>query len=216
MNATNRVVKARTIADQIADHLKAQIVSGERASGQRLTQDALAKEFNVSITPVREAVNTLASQGFVELDHANRAMVKSLTAQDLFRLYDVRKLLETYAARLACTNLSESLITELDDLCQRMLVETRPDHWYDMNDTFHRKLYSASRNEYLCHSIEYLRGLSEPYLRRYMNNTNLTTPALEHVEILKLSQEQNPSAVEAAVRSHLETTQSKLMEAITQ
>jgi DNA-binding GntR family transcriptional regulator len=95
------------------------IVDGRLAPGQRLKEEELAREFGISRTPVREALLVLQAEGLVDAMPNRGATVRAHTAQDLDDLYQLRALLEGFAARRAATRLSEAELAELHESCER-------------------------------------------------------------------------------------------------
>ncbi|SIS99860.1 GntR family transcriptional regulator [Alicyclobacillus vulcanalis] len=89
------------LGDAIADVLRYEIVMGECAAGHVLSENFLARRFGTSRSPVREALRQLAHEGLLELGR-NGARVLGLSGEDVQELYDVRELVEGFAARRAC------------------------------------------------------------------------------------------------------------------
>ena len=103
----------RALVDKLAAQLHARVVSGDLASGTRLRQEALAEEFGVSRTPIREALRKLQASGLVEL-HPNRgAFVRGLSPREIRDAYEVRATLEALAAELAATRISRDQLLRL-------------------------------------------------------------------------------------------------------
>jgi DNA-binding GntR family transcriptional regulator len=85
----------------IADALRTRIMSGELKPGERVREDAVAEEHGVSRVPVREALRRLESEGFINLTPYRGATVSASSQRDSVELMQVRRALETMAARLA-------------------------------------------------------------------------------------------------------------------
>ncbi|HEY7208321.1 MAG TPA: GntR family transcriptional regulator [Gaiellaceae bacterium] len=157
----------RALVDQLAAALQARILSGEIASGTRLRQEALADEFGVSRTPVREALRKLQATGLIELRPHRGALVRHPTTRELREAYEVRAELEGLAAELAATRIQDAQLDRLREaerLFRRSitgLLESRrsepgsdpPDEtlrdWEQANDLFHLAIQEASGNERL-------------------------------------------------------------------
>jgi DNA-binding GntR family transcriptional regulator len=86
------------------DEIRQAIVEGRYGAGQRLVEKNLAEEFEVSRTPVREALRALESEGLVVSLPNKGAVVRSLSAQDVYDIYDLRVRLESLAAERAAQN----------------------------------------------------------------------------------------------------------------
>jgi DNA-binding GntR family transcriptional regulator len=95
------------------------IVEGRLGPGQRLKEEELAREFGISRTPVREALLVLQAEGLVDAMPNRGATVRAHTAQDLDDLYQLRALLEGFAARRAATRLDEAELVFLHESCER-------------------------------------------------------------------------------------------------
>ncbi len=95
------------------------IIDGRLAPGQRLKEEELARELGISRTPVREALLVLQAEGLVDAAPNRGATVREHCAEDLDDLYQLRALLEGYAARRAGTRISEGDVVNLWESCDR-------------------------------------------------------------------------------------------------
>lgn len=95
------------------------ILDGRLPPGRRLKEEELAQELGISRTPVREALLMLQAEGLVDAAPNRGATVRSHSVEDLTDLYQLRALLEGYAARRAATALSDEAIAELRASCDR-------------------------------------------------------------------------------------------------
>src|SRR5690554_6680547 len=102
------------------DFIREKLIAGELHPGTRLSDVALSKEIGVSRTPVREAINQLASEDLVELVPHNGAFVKVPDEQELVELYDVRQLLETYAVTRAAAQINPGNLRKLEEMIDLM------------------------------------------------------------------------------------------------
>ena len=84
--------KIKTMADQIADHIQRSIFEGNIFPGDRLIENEIAKQLDVSRTPTREAFRILASQGLVEITSNKGVRVTLITKSDLADLFEMRHL----------------------------------------------------------------------------------------------------------------------------
>jgi DNA-binding GntR family transcriptional regulator len=95
------------------------IVGGRLEPGRRLKEEELARELGISRTPVREALLMLQAEGLVDAIPNRGAMVRVHTPEDLDDLYQLRALLEGYAARRATARISDEQVEELRASCER-------------------------------------------------------------------------------------------------
>jgi DNA-binding GntR family transcriptional regulator len=95
------VFETTTLAEQVYHHLLERISTGVYVSGQRLPERELVASLGVSRTPIREALLRLSEYGLVDFE-GRVAMVRRLSLGDVRNLYQVRRVLELEAVRLAC------------------------------------------------------------------------------------------------------------------
>jgi len=125
-------VTTETLQEKVYTAIKDSIMRNDLLPGQPLSIDELARDLGVSPTPVREALTRLSADGLVERVRNKTAVVAEITAEDVRQVYEVRKLLEPYAASLAAKklstapNLEESLheIKEEAEEIQEILATT--------------------------------------------------------------------------------------------
>jgi DNA-binding GntR family transcriptional regulator len=156
------------LVDRLAGAIQTRVLSGEVPVGSRLRQEALAEEFGVSRTPVREALRKLEATGLVELLPNRGAVVRGPSAREIREAYEVRAELEGLAAELAAGRISDRDLLRLREAQAlfRRSVETliarrarRPQPWKDesvwvqANDLFHQAILDAAGNERLSDTI---------------------------------------------------------------
>ncbi|MFH1983436.1 MAG: GntR family transcriptional regulator [Pseudomonadota bacterium] len=111
MNSSRQSLSAKIIAT-----LKDRVLQWEYLPGQRLTEEGLSKEFEVSRSPVREALRVLAANGFIEKKVHQGYLVKQLDAEEIKDLYELRMALEIYVVeRLAVVGIREEIKQALVD-----------------------------------------------------------------------------------------------------
>src|SRR5687767_8832346 len=110
----------RPARHRVREELQRRILGGERGPGSKLSQQQLAREFNVAPLVVREALLELRSLGLVETIDRRGAFVAGLTRETLLASYDVREALEGMAARLCCDRVTRLDVRGLTELAARV------------------------------------------------------------------------------------------------
>ncbi|WP_458761355.1 GntR family transcriptional regulator [Afipia sp. TerB] len=110
----------RTIPEQVAEELGAEIVAGRRKAGERLVELDLAQSFGVSRGPIREAIRILERRRLVELLPRRGAYVRPLSLKSIADLFNVRTALSTLAARTMATSPVESYVDTLARRCAEL------------------------------------------------------------------------------------------------
>ena len=182
------------------------IEEGELVPGSRLREAELAERFQISRTPVREALGRLEAQGLVAHEPHRGASVAQLDYGQVSELYDMREVLEGTAARLAAVHASvvETEILEEMVARDRALLGDAP-ALARTNRLFHRQIHGAARNRFLQGTLETMR-LSLVLLP---GATTLSAPdraaesLAEHTAIVAAIRAHDGDAAEAAARAHL-------------
>ena len=102
-----------------AEVIRAAILDGRLEPGRRLKEEELARELGISRTPVREALLVLLTEGLLDSAPNRGAAVRSYAAEDLDDLYQLRAVLEGFAARRAAARVSLDDVARLADSCER-------------------------------------------------------------------------------------------------
>jgi DNA-binding GntR family transcriptional regulator len=138
-----------SLHDEILGRLRDYLVEGNIPEGNRIPERQLCEMLGISRTPLREALKVLASEGLVELLSNRGARVRQLSEQDIAELFDIMGGLEALAGRLACENITEQEIGEIERLHYEMygFYLHRDMHGYfNANQRIHQKIVEASRN----------------------------------------------------------------------
>jgi DNA-binding GntR family transcriptional regulator len=205
-----------TKADAAYVELHRRIVEGELRPGAVLDQGALARELNVSTTPVREALRRLEMEKLVEMSAHRDARVVPVSPQDFRHLYEVRLELDPLAAGLAAERATKAeidAIVRLGNAAGKTALKQA-----SVNRRFHRAVYNACHNPVLAGELDSLWDRTDSYrlalLSAFPGEATLANH--EHSAIAAAVKNRDPAEVRALVRAHLEDSFSKveaLMEA---
>jgi DNA-binding GntR family transcriptional regulator len=198
----------RTVAGHVAEQLKAQILAGERAPGEKLRQVEIARALGVSTTPVREALATLQREGLVRLHPQRGAVVFLPSVDDLREHYEIRAALESLAAAKAAEGFEAHWAPPLQALLDEMRDAPPAPRYIALNQRFHTRLYEHANRPQLVVMIAALRDASSAYLHIYRAQDDFPTTRLdtEHRAILAACLARDPERAAAATRVHLTNT----------
>jgi DNA-binding GntR family transcriptional regulator len=207
--------------ERVAGAIQSRVLSGAVPVGTRLRQEALAEEFGVSRTPVREALRQLQATGLVELLPNRGAVVRGPSAREIREAYEVRAELEGLAAELAAERISDSDLLRLGE-AQALFRESvatliegrarRPAPWRDesvwvrANDLFHQTILDAAANGRLITTIADLhrsfpRDLTWAALSR--SSRLLAENVEQHEAILEAIERRNPAEARQRMIDHV-------------
>lgn len=145
-------IHRRYLHDEVVDRLRVLILSGELEPRSRVNENALAKRFGISRTPLREAIKILAAEGLLVLLPNRGARVASITKQEIDEITEVIASLEALGAELACRNISAEEIANLRELNSKMVAAWKDQDnaaYFTMNRRIHESIIRASRNKQL-------------------------------------------------------------------
>ena len=200
----------RTVAGQVAEHLKAEILAGERAPGSRLLQVEIAKPLGVSTTPVREALATLQREGLVRAHPQRGAVVFLPSVDDLREHYEIRAALEALAAAKAAERFEPEWAAPLERAARRDARRpARASATSRSTSAFHTALYAHSQRPQLVAMIAALRDASSAYLHIYRAQHDFPVVRLdaEHrADPRRRASTATPTRAAAATREHLHNT----------
>jgi DNA-binding GntR family transcriptional regulator len=137
---------------RIQDCLRQAILDGSLAPGQKLVEGEIARQFGVSRSPVREAIQDLERQGYVVKKPRRGAFVTELTPQDVAEIFSLRVLLEGYAAAVAGQCCDPELINRMKGLVDRMKSAIHKADFVAFSDAdleFHTLLCQATGHDRL-------------------------------------------------------------------
>jgi DNA-binding GntR family transcriptional regulator len=141
----------RNLKDMVYQMLKQRILHGDYKPGEQLLIDKLVREFKVSRTPIKEAINQLDAEGLVDIFSQRGTFITNLSIKDIQDTFDVRKLLELFALEKLINTLSEEDKTALKKWLEepeaRLIADKRALKLYDLN--FHKYIIDASKNHEL-------------------------------------------------------------------
>ena len=196
----------------LSDHVYARLVdaihTGALASGAALHVADLASQFNVSPSPVRDAISRLAAEGLATSNPNRRTTVVSFTRQDVVETFQLREILECAAARLAAKHITAAQLAELrrvaedcDALADKPAQKKAK---LDLDNQFHLKIAEAGGNALLAHEIARCNRRV-----RAIQWLKLDPPALkqahpEHLKVIAAIEKRDPDGAEAAMKSHLD------------
>ena len=184
-------LKRQRATDEVYQALRQSILGHLFAQGQRLQVEEIATKLGVSLTPVRHAIQQLATEGLIEIRPRSGTFIAQLTARDVEETSDIRCALECLAAETAVQHATDREIAELKSLVARMAKGARTErdrkqHEQD-NRRFHRLLIESSGNKRLAEMYESLNAhlqIARVHSRAADWEARLEVEQAEHEEIV--------------------------------
>ena len=196
-----------TLSEELQATLQDLIVSGVLKPGERLDEAELVERFQVSRTPVREALKALAGTGFVEMRKGQGVMVATLSLPVLIEMFEMTAVMEGVCAKFAArraTAAQKRGLAEVHARLTEVLKSGNHEAFFAVNQEFHDALYDASNTEYLAEQTRTLRqrvGVYRRYVTYQPGRMNATIG--EHQSIIDAIVRNDPQAAFEAAAAHV-------------
>lgn len=183
------------------------IVSGKLASGQAVSESELSRRLDVSRTPIHEAVGQLVKDGLVIQERNRRPVVASFSTDDIFDVYEMRRILESEAAAKAASRIDKLTLSQLDTAAKQFQSakgkRTVIRRWVEFDDQFHTAIAAACGSPRLETDIQRYRLLHRVFNRTHDDPTVLDQAYQEHAIILDALRKRDEQAARSAMNDHI-------------
>ena len=212
------VEKSLSLSEQVYRRLKTEILRGQLEPGLEISEAELAERFEVSKTPVREALATLRQERLVRTFPRRGYQVTPITFGDMNELFDLRIILEVGAVELACKQITEPELEQLRALAEvdyQQGEQPTIDKFIEANREFHLAIASASGNERLYQVLTRQIGELERffYIGAKLRDVNRET-SIDHVEIVSALCARDVTRARELMTRHNDVTRKGLFEAL--
>jgi DNA-binding GntR family transcriptional regulator len=194
----------KSIQQLATGRIRDAIITGVFKPNEKLNQSELAKRFDVSRIPIREALRMLEGEGLVQF-HPNRgAMVAAVTEGEIRDIYEIRMALEVTTAMRSIERVTPSTIVRMRGALREMKKTNDPELWVRLNDEFHLVLYQAGGRPRLLSMIATTRNLVAACIRTsVVSQSNRRVFDLQHASILRAVEERDQVALRKQLKNHL-------------
>lgn len=218
LTSNHKPLARASLADLVYRRLLDSILAGTPPSGAALIIADIAKELEVSPSPVREAILRLAAEGLVSSPTNRRATVVSFSDRDIIDMFQVRELLECGATRLAAQNIDERGLAEVRRAAEECAAlqddPTQKKEMVDLDNRFHLKIAEASGNRVLVDEI--IRVSRRVRVMQWLRLTHASMKLAysQHLDIIAGLERHDPEAASAAMASHIRRASEYVMEGL--
>jgi len=202
--------ETRLVRDVVYEKIKEAILTERYKPGDHLVEREIASQFNISTTPLKEAIGLLKQEGLV----ITRPRVGTFVSNDIMNSLEeinlVRAALEGVAARLAATKITHDEIQQLRDVIKEMEVYTKKqdiEKIIDLNAHFHKLIRTFAKNNYVSKQIEAIHSYDRHFRRIALSQAGELNLALkEHKQIFEKIAARDLDRAEEAIRNHIHLT----------
>ncbi len=211
-------IDRRSLREHLEEKLRDMIVSGDLAPGQKISEKQLCDTFEVSRTPLREALRTMASEGFVELRNNRGAIVTPLRVDELDEIFPVLAVLEALAGETACAANRPGVLDRLAALQDQMeTAHAKQDlrTYFQVNQAIHHLFLQAAGNPVLEQIVQNLTLRAQRMrFRANLAPERWKAAVDEHRGILEAFQARRPDEVSHLLRAHIQNKSDALRRAL--
>lgn len=196
-------IRKEMLSSQVYRALKEMIANYRFSPGSRINVEELAKELEVSRTPIWEAVRKLEQEGLLENIPNRGVFMIEMTLPMALQLYQVREVLEGLAGRLAASNISGSMLQKFDNCLEdlgKVVEQGDPVGYSKLDFNFHALIYEASGNPFLQEILETIKNKMRPLVP--LSKPSLARGYKEHNKILEALKSRDPQKAEKALQKH--------------
>ncbi len=200
-----RIDSHLTLRERIVSSIRNAIINGQLRPGARIAEPELAEKFGISRTPIREAFRQLETEGFISVIPRKGAIVASFSAQDVSNFYDLKMILEGYAARLAAMSLTESEIDRMEAINRQIEAAAgKKDvrRVLELHNDFHDTFLRACGNEKLHQIVQAMVAQFQRYRMILAMPGRVEGSIEQHVEIVDAFRRRDPALAEKLVQKN--------------
>ncbi len=201
------IEKNQAIGITLFEKLQRDILLGKLKTGNKLTEQEICDKYNVSRTPVRDAIKKLADDGLVDLIPNRGAFVRGFSEQDFFDMQILRTLYEKKAVEWAVARISAEELEDLTETFEFMEFYTQKgdvEKMLSINMTFHKLIYEASHNYMLAKVLTSYQVYAKYYnANRQYSKEYLQTVLEEHRQIFSAFLTKDVEKAKLAMENHM-------------
>ncbi|WP_043358040.1 GntR family transcriptional regulator [Cupriavidus basilensis] len=208
------------LSQRVYQAMLSAIISGQLKPGEVVNEIRLAQELGVSRTPVHTAIRELVKDGLITQEANRRPVVARFSREDIREVFDMRKLLESEAARIAAAQLDRVTLKALSDAADAMDAGAAASvddtealvRWADFDDNFHLAIADACGSKRLREDILRYRLLHHGLNQLRMRAELIPQALAEHRKILDALAARDGDAASRAMQEHLHEWQAYYMQ----
>jgi DNA-binding GntR family transcriptional regulator len=203
----NKLIESPNLRDRVYEILKRSIVFQEIPAGEKIDEEAIAKQLGVSRTPIRETLCRLENEGMVKVIPRRGTFVVKHSKEKITEILMVREVLEGFAARLAVDYIDGKLVEKMKSLFADFSepnIRERSKDYTQADLEFHNLIIKASRNNLLINIMNTLNDhIQMLRIQTISHEGRLEQSLVEHFKIIQAMEQKDHSSAEYLMREHI-------------
>ncbi len=196
----------RALYEEVAEQLRQRIFRRELEPGSWIDELKLAQQYGISRTPLREALKVLAAEGLVTMKVRRGAYVTEVSEHDLRDVYHLLSLLESDAAGVAASRITDAQVRELQELHQQMeAAAAQTEQFLALNERFHMRVLEIAGNRWRNQMVADLRKVMKlNRLNSLLKAGRVQESIREHRAVMRALARRDGAAAAQKMRTHFE------------
>lgn len=218
MTTSGSKIERRSLAEEVAQRLRHDILSGRYGPGERIVVPTLEERYGVSHIPIREAFRSLENEALIVSRRGSGAVVAAVSLGELHDIYDLRRLLEVDVLRTAIALYDDVILEEAQaafEAVHGLAPTTHDELWWPAHRRFHMSLLRPGLTPWSERVLRLLWQSVERYQRLYTLVFGSVEQAdREHRELLNIARERDEERLVAAWLTHLNEKEQRVREGL--
>lgn len=202
------IKKGKSIREKVYDILKEMIIDGKISPGERIIETDYCEKFQISRTPLREAIRMLELEGLVESQNTGGVLVKKVTKQEIYEIYKIRIALESIILDEAIKNITDKDIKRIEEILkdtEEALEVKKDEKVFSLFSEFNNMLYDIAKLPKVTSLINNINTYMKRFRKLSVKNELRKRMAFEdHVELLRAIKDKNLIKASEINKEHLE------------
>ncbi len=172
-------MKISGLKEYVYHEIKKKLMSNDIKQGERIWEEELAKEFGVSRTPVREAINRLIAESFIENRPRKGIFAAEISKDELIKMLDIRIVLEELSVKMCCLMINDEEIKALEDIYEDFNIKLRSGDFgkaSKLDSEIHKYIAQVTNNKKL---MEYIDDIQDFFAYTRTGVVNWTDKKIE-------------------------------------
>lgn len=202
------IKKGKSIREKVYDILKEMIIDGKISPGERIIETDYCEKFQISRTPLREAIRMLELEGLVESQNTGGVLVKKVTKQEIYEIYKIRIALESIILDEAIKNITDKDIKKIEEILkdtEEALEVKKDEKVFSLFSEFNNMLYDIAKLPKVTSLINNINTYMKRFRKLSVKDELRKRMAFEdHVELLRAIKDKNLIKASEINKEHLE------------
>lgn len=209
------LIQRRSLHLELVERIRPLIVESHLAAGTKVPEKKLCEQFDVSRTPLREALKVLAAEGLVRLEPNRGAWITKVTAEEVREVFPILGVLEALSGELACVHMSDAeiqMVRELHDAMLQSYAERDLTTYFRINQQIHRAILLAARNATLTNSCQALSArMQRARYAANMSDARWAAAMAEHEQIMDCLEARDGKKLSAVLIGHMKNKEESVL-----